>query len=59
MNYRQNFNSLWIEESEETIIDLDWNCGSEFDEEIGYNLPNIGYNLPHNYLNNGHLNRNI
>lgn len=49
MDYWQNFSAFW---SEETIIDLDWDCGSEFDEEIGYNLLQ-------NYLNNSHLNRNI
>lgn len=35
MDYRQDFSSFWSDDSEETVYDIDWDCGAEFDEEDG------------------------
>jgi C1A family cysteine protease len=35
MEYRQDFSSFWSDQSEQSVYDLDWDCGAEFDEENG------------------------
>ena len=35
MDYRDDFSTFWDRQSEEAVYDLDWDCGTEFDEQTG------------------------
>ena len=35
MDYRSDFSSFWQDDSEDIVYDIDWACGSDFDEETG------------------------
>jgi len=35
MDYREDFSTFWDRQSEESIYEIDWDCGSEYSEETG------------------------
>lgn len=35
MDYREDFSNFWDKQGEEAVYDLDWDCGSEFNEQSG------------------------
>ena len=35
MDYRDDFSTFWDRQSEQVVYDLDWDCGTEFDEQSG------------------------